>query len=69
MARTVIDIQDDLLREVQAITGIRKKVDVVNFALRRLLEQKELERILALRGKVSWEGDLEAMRRDRRGPR
>jgi len=69
MARTVIDIQDDLLREVQAITGIRKKVDVVNFALRRLLEQKELEQILALRGKVSWEGDLEAMRRDRRGPR
>jgi Arc/MetJ family transcription regulator len=69
MSRTVIDIQDDLLRKAQKVTGISKKVEIVNYALKQLLEQKELEQMLDLRGKVKWEGNLEAMRRDRRGSR
>lgn len=69
MSRTVIDIQDDLLRKAQKVTGISKKVEIVNYALKQLLEQKELEKMLDLRGKVKWEGNLEAMRRDRRGSR
>ena len=69
MSRTVIDIQDDLLRKAQKMTGISKKVEIVNYALRRLLEQKEFERVLELRGKVKWEGSLDEMRRDRRGSR
>jgi len=69
MSRTVIDIQDDLLKKAQKLTGISKKVEIVNYALKRLLEQKELEHFLELRGRVKWEGDLEAMRKDRRGSR
>ena len=69
MSRTVIDIQDDLLRKAQKMTGISKKVEIVNYALKRLLEQKEFERVLELRGKVKWEGSLDEMRRDRRGSR
>lgn len=69
MSRTVIDIQDDLLKKAQKLTGISKKVEIVNYALRRLLEQKELEHFLELRGKVKWEGDLAEMRKDRRGSR
>ena len=69
MSRTVIDIQDDLLRKAQKVTGISKKVEIVNYALKQLLEQKELEQMLDLRGKVKWEGTLEAMRRDRRASR
>jgi len=69
MSRTVIDIQDDLLRKAQKMTGINKKVEIVNYALKQLLEQKERERVLELRGKVKWEGDLEEMRKDRRGSR
>jgi Arc/MetJ family transcription regulator len=69
MSRTVIDIQDDLLRKAQKATGITKKVEIVNYALKRLLEQKEMEKILQLRGKIKWEGDIEKMRRDRRGSR
>ena len=68
MSRTIIDIQDDLLRKAQKITGISKKVEIVNYALKRLLEQKEFEEILKLKGKVKWEGNLDEMRRDRRGP-
>jgi hypothetical protein len=37
--------------------------------LKKLVKQKEIERILELRGKVGWEGDLEAMREDRHGGR
>jgi Arc/MetJ family transcription regulator len=69
MSRTIIDIQDDLLRKAQKMTGISKKVEIVNFALKRLLEQKECEKVLELRGKVKWDGNLEQMRRDRRGSR
>ena len=69
MSRTVIDIQDDLLRKAQKLTGISKKVEIVNYALKRLLEQKELEQFLDLRGKVKWEGDTAAMRKDRHGSR
>ena len=69
MSRTVIDIQDDLLRKAQKVTGISKKVEIVNYALKQLLEQKELEQMLELRGKVKWEGNLEEMRKDRRGSR
>jgi Arc/MetJ family transcription regulator len=69
MSRTVIDIQDDLLRKAQKMTGITKKVEIVNYALKRLLEQKEFEKVLELRGKVKWEGNLDEMRKDRRGSR
>jgi Arc/MetJ family transcription regulator len=69
MSRTIIDIQDDLLRKAQKMTGISKKVEIVNYALKRLLDQKEIERVLELRGKVKWEGNVEEMRRDRRGAR
>lgn len=46
MSRTVIDIQDDLLRKAQKMTGISKKVEIVNFALKRLLEQATNSRLI-----------------------
>jgi len=69
MSKTVIDIKDDLLKKVRSITGISKKVDIVNYALEKLVEQKEIEKILNLKGKIKWEGDLEEMRRGRSGSR
>ena len=38
---------------------------MVTYALKQLIAQKEMERILDLRGKVVWEGNLEEMRRGR----
>ena len=38
MARTVIDIDEEVYAKAQRLTGIRKKVDVVNYALRKLVE-------------------------------
>ncbi len=69
MSRTVIDIENDLLKKAQRLTGMSKKVDVVNYALKRLVEQKAIEKVLDLKGKVRWEGSLEEMRRGRSGSR
>lgn len=69
MSRTVIDIEDKLLKKAQKLTGISKKVEIVNYAIRKLVEQKEIEKILDLKGKVKWEGNLEVMRKGRSGYR
>ncbi len=65
MSRTLVDLRDDLVRKAQKMTGLTKKVELVNYALERLIEQKEIEKISTLRGKVKWKGDLKQMRRDR----
>ena len=67
MTRTIIDIHDDVLKKAQQLTGMSKKAEVVNYALKRLVEQKTIEQVLELRGKVRWEGDLTEMRKGRRG--
>lgn len=69
MARTVIDIDEEIFARAKKLTGLSKKVDLVNYALTKLVEQKEIEKILDLKGKVRWEGNLEETRRDRRGCR
>ena len=65
MSRTVIDLRDDLVRKAQRLTGLTKKVEVVNLALEYLVKQREVEKILDLKGKVKWEGNLRQMRRNR----
>ena len=67
MARTVVNIDDSLYEQAKVFTGLKKKVDVVNYALKHLLEQRDMEKILELRGKIVWEGDLDEMRQARHG--
>jgi len=46
-------------------SGAATKRETVEMALRLLLGLKEQERIRSARGKLRWDGDLGAMRRDR----
>jgi len=69
MSRTVVDLRDDLVRKAQRLTGLRKKVEIVNLALERLIQQNEMEEILQLKGRVHWEGNLREMGRNRFGSR
>jgi Arc/MetJ family transcription regulator len=62
--RTNIVLDDDLVAEAMRRTGIKTKRAVVEEALRTLIGLKRQEEILALRGKLHWEGDLDEMRRD-----
>ena len=62
--RTNIVIDDKLMQEVLKKTGIKTKREAVEEGLKLLLKIKSQEKILALRGKIHWEGDLDEMRRD-----
>ena len=62
--RTNIDIDDDLMDRAIAISGRKTKKGTVEEALRFLVAQKGQAKIRSLRGKLSWEGDLERMRTD-----
>ena len=66
MSRTVVDLDDQLVAKAKRLTHLTKKVDVVNLALAELVKQQERLRLLELRGKITWEGDLDAMRSARR---
>ena len=62
MARTNIDLDDELVSVVMRRFGLRTKKDAVDLALRRLAGPTLTPQFFAeLRG-VGWEGDLEAMR-------
>jgi Arc/MetJ family transcription regulator len=61
--RTNIVLDEDLIAEAMRRTGIKTKRAVVEEALRTLIQLKRQEEILALRGKLKWEGDLNEMRR------
>jgi Arc/MetJ family transcription regulator len=63
--RTNIVIDDKLMRDTLRSTGLKTKREAVDLALHTLLQMHKQGKIRALRGKVAWRGDLEAMRRDR----
>ncbi|MDP9431526.1 MAG: type II toxin-antitoxin system VapB family antitoxin [Actinomycetota bacterium] len=62
MGRITIDIDDEVMRRVQASYGLRTKRDAVDFALRRLLvEPFTRQEALAAEGS-GWDGDLNELR-------
>jgi len=63
--RTNIVIDDNLMRETLRATGLKTKREAVDQALRTLLLLKRQSAIRGLRGKLDWQGDLDAMRSDR----
>jgi len=62
--RTNIVIDDRLMERAQALSGLQTKREAVEEGLRLLVRLKEQERIRAVRGKLPWDGDLDAMQRD-----
>ncbi|HMR30286.1 MAG TPA: type II toxin-antitoxin system VapB family antitoxin [Geminicoccaceae bacterium] len=62
--RTNIEIDDQLMADALRLSGQPTKRAVVEEALKLLVRLKNQGRIRELRGKVQWEGDLDAMRRD-----
>lgn len=62
MARTNIDIDEELIARAMRSHGLRTKRETVDLALRRLVtEPMSREEALAMRGS-GWEGDLNEMR-------
>jgi Arc/MetJ family transcription regulator len=65
MTRTNVVLDDDLVEKCQRVTGIQTRRSVIDHALRELLRRGNQKKILALKGKVSWDGDLAAWRAGR----
>jgi Arc/MetJ family transcription regulator len=63
--RTNIVLDAELVERAQQLTGIKTKRALVDEALRTLIRVHEQTAIRALRGKLRWEGDLEAQREGR----
>ena len=63
--RTNIDIEDGLMAEAMAATGLPTKKATVEEALRRLVRvHRQQEAIRDMSG-LGWDGDLDAMREGR----
>jgi Arc/MetJ family transcription regulator len=60
--RTNIVIDERLMSEVLAETGIKTKREAVEQSLKMLLRLTRQARIREFRGKLKWEGDLETSR-------
>jgi Arc/MetJ family transcription regulator len=63
--RINIVIDDKLMRDTLPATGLKTKRAAVDAALRTLLRLSKQGEIRRLRGKLDWQGDLNAMRSDR----
>ena len=63
MGRTNIVLDDELVERAMRLTGATTRREVVDIALRRLVEKGDLYRALRrLRGELAWEGDVGAWR-------
>lgn len=60
--RTNIVIDDHLMDEALLVSGYKTKREAVEEGLKLLIAMKKQAKIRNLRGKLSWEGDLDAMR-------
>ena len=63
--RTTLNIDDDLLKEAQRITGMSEKTALVREGLRALIEKESARRLARLGGSSP---DLEPIPRRRSGP-
>ncbi len=61
--RKYIDIDDKLINEAMKITNKSTKKETVEVALRELIAAAKRKRMIELRGKVKWKGDLTKLRR------
>ena len=65
MTRTNIVLDEMLVEDCRKLTGIPTQRSLIDFALRELLRHGQQRKILELKGRVSWDGDLPAWRKGR----
>lgn len=63
--RTNVVIDDKLMREAIRAGGLKTKRATIEDALRVYVQFKKQARIRRLRGKIQWQGNLDALRKGR----
>lgn len=61
--RTNVVIDDKLMAEALKASGAKTKREAVELGLRTLLQLRQQRELKRLKGKIAWQGDLDAMRR------
>ena len=62
--RTNVVIDDKLMSRALRSSGCRTKRSAIESGLRLLVQVNSQKKLRTLKGKISWDGDLEEMRRD-----
>jgi Arc/MetJ family transcription regulator len=62
--RTNIVIDEKLMKETLRLTGLKTKREAVELGLRTIVRLRKQQEIRRFRGKLHWQGDLDAMRTD-----
>lgn len=62
--KTNVEIDDILIADALQTTGLTTADQVIELALKMLVQLKRQENIKSFRGQLSWEGDLGGMRTD-----
>jgi Arc/MetJ family transcription regulator len=63
--RTNIVIDDKLMKDALHTTGIKTKREVVELGLRTLIQLRKQEQARQLKGKITWDGNLDELRIDK----
>ena len=64
MMRMNIEIDDKLMKRAMKIARTSTKRETVERALETLIRLENQKSVRELRGKIEWDGDLDAWRRD-----
>ena len=65
MGRTNVVLDDRLVEECLELTGLKTRRALIDYALQEVLRHRRQRRLLELKGRVTWEGDLDAWREAR----
>jgi Arc/MetJ family transcription regulator len=60
--RTNIEIDLDLVKEIMKTYKLKSIKEAVNFSLEKTIDQLKRKKLLAMQGKIQWEGNLDEMR-------
>ncbi len=61
--RTTLNLDDEALAAAMRHSKAKTKTEVINQALRQFARTKRRKGLLDLRGKVRWQGNLDALRK------
>lgn len=65
MKRTNIVLDEKLIGDCIKATGIKTQKALIDHALRELLRHERQTKLLQLKGRIHWDGDLDEWRRGR----
>jgi len=63
--RATITLDDGIVAEALDLTHARSKGELIEVALKELIDRRKRRRLFALEGKAPWDGDLDEMRQTR----